>query len=603
MEDYDEDATGFGGGGEEEEVELTVPRGGPLYVENLTGPLTSVPLFQSSILQELQDLEGELASGSSQLCEEEDISVDELKILSEEDLVEMAIKEVLKEDECVPNPSSVAEEPSNERIAEDPETSEGKTCTKKSRKRMKDDEDPSEIPSVPEEPSYERRGDNPETSNVKHYITYSRKRRRILKDEEGALNALHLSEEPAKERTADDHQKSIIISLKGKEVKENNLAIKADEDAPNLLSIPEEPSNERADDPETSCPNICTRKSRKRKGMKANSHALERNDTEKKAFWSEIAKKVEYIKKIKEKQEEDKAAVTLHSFNHSLKSKGRASASLGTVERMKPLRSASSAVKVKLSSIQGCTPVHCPEVALSIEIYHNVRNWVKTQEFLVLGQQTLTEFRDKIYCLTDKVMERDGQHSRSGYFLIEDTFYNDMRDPSAIDYSEPIFDWLRKSRDDALKKWECILAGKMQKKKKAVVGDITGSKLPRFQAADMHKTQFCNLKFRLGAGYLYCHQGDCRHTVVIRDMRLLHPEDIQNRAAYPILLFQLKLHVQKCKVCRIYRATKMTVNDKWAPENPCYFCDNCYFLLHYTQDGSLQYQDFEVHDYHHDQPR
>lgn len=31
----------------------------------------------------------------------------------------------------------------------------------------------------------------------------------------------------------------------------------------------------RADDPETSCPNICTRKSRKRKGMKANSHALE----------------------------------------------------------------------------------------------------------------------------------------------------------------------------------------------------------------------------------------------------------------------------------------------------------------------------------------
>ena len=48
---------------------------------------------------------------------------------------------------------------------------------------------------------------------------------------------------------------------------------------------------------------------------------------------------------------------------------------------------------------------------------------------------------------------------------MQDTFYNDMRDPSAIDYSEPIFDWLRKSRDDALKKWECILAGKMQKKR------------------------------------------------------------------------------------------------------------------------------------------
>ncbi|KAM5580160.1 snRNA-activating protein complex subunit-like [Rosa sericea] len=601
MEDYVEDANGS-----EEVEELTVPRGGPLYVENLTGPLTSVGLFQSSVLQELQDLEVELASGCSQVCDEEDISVDELKIMSEEELVDVAIKEVLKDDECIPNPSPVSEEPSDEGIAEDPETSNGKICYTKSRKRkgMKDDEDPSELPSIPEEPPSERRGDNPETSNEKYYITYSRKRRRILKDDEGALNVLPISEKPAKERRPDDPHKSELRLCKGKEVKTNYLAIKDDEDAPNLLSIPEEPFNERkADDPDTSNHKICVRKSRKRKGMKANSHSLERNDTEKKAFWSQIAKKVEYIKKIKEKQDEDKAAVTLHSFNRSLKIKGRASASSGTAERMKPLRSASAAVKVKLSSIQGCIPVRHPEVSLSIEVYHNVRNWVKTQEFLVLGQQTLTELKDKIYCLTDKVMEKDGQPNHSGYFLIEDTFYNDLRDASAIDYSESIFDWLRNSRDDALKKWECILGGKMQKQKKAVVGDITGSKLPRFQAADMHKTQFCNLKFQLGAGYLYCHQGDCRHTVVIRDMRLLHPEDIQNRAAYPILLFQLKLHVQKCRVCRIYRATKMTVNDKWTPENPCYFCDNCYFLLHYTKDGSLQYQDFEVHDYHHDQPR
>lgn len=83
---------------------------------------------------------------------------------------------------------------------------------------------------------------------------------------------------------------------------------------------------------------------------------------------------------------------------------------------MKPLRSASSAVKVSLrvvycecfhavmfnllaltsqmvdniyaffpllfkqvksSSIQGYVPVHYPEVALSIEVYHNARKWVK----------------------------------------------------------------------------------------------------------------------------------------------------------------------------------------------------------------------------------
>lgn len=94
-------------------------------------------------------------------------------------------------------------------------------------------------------------------------------------------------------------------------------------------------------------------------------------------------------------------------------------------------------------------------------------------------------------------------------------------------------------------------------------------------------------------------QGDCKHTIVIRDMRLVHPEDVQNRAAYPIAIFQLKPRVQKCYVCKIYRATKVTVDDKWAQGNPCYFCDNCYYLLHY-KDGSLVYSDFSVYDYLHD---
>lgn len=94
-------------------------------------------------------------------------------------------------------------------------------------------------------------------------------------------------------------------------------------------------------------------------------------------------------------------------------------------------------------------------------------------------------------------------------------------------------------------------------------------------------------------------QGDCRHTIVIRDMRLIHTQDVQNRAAYPILLFQLKPHIRKCYVCKIFRATQVTIDDKWAQENPCYFCDNCYYLLHY-KDGCLLYDDFSVHEYRHD---
>ncbi|KAG0470831.1 hypothetical protein HPP92_017531 [Vanilla planifolia] len=49
----------------------------------------------------------------------------------------------------------------------------------------------------------------------------------------------------------------------------------------------------------------------------------------------------------------------------------------------------------------------------------------------------------------------------------------------------------------------------------------------------------------LGVGYLYCHQGNCKHIMVIRDMRLIHPEDPQNRAEYPLLTFQVRYRQRK----------------------------------------------------------
>ncbi|KAJ6365235.1 hypothetical protein OIU76_030078 [Salix suchowensis] len=208
--------------------------------------------------------------------------------------------------------------------------------------------------------------------------------------------------------------------------------------------------------------------------------------------------------------------------------------------------------------------------------------------------------RDKIYCLTDQMMQKPGQHDPSGYFLVEDVFCNDLRDTSAIDYSEPIIDWLRNKKADAFRKWECIISGDLQQKQKAVVGESTTPCLPQFRRREMQNTRFCDLRFCLGAGYLYCHQGGCKHTIVFRDMRLIHPDDLQNRIAYPIVSFQMKFRTQKCMVCKIYRAVKVTVDDKWAPDNPCYFCNDCYYLLHHSEDGSLLYSGFSAYDYVHD---
>ncbi|XP_059640334.1 snRNA-activating protein complex subunit isoform X2 [Cornus florida] len=464
---------------------VTIPRGGPIYVPDMVGPLTRVSDFEASVLQELENLWAEIRSDSLEVCDD-DILVDELKIITEEELANKAFEEAFKDGEVFGNPSQVSEE----------------NYTAGHHRRQ---------PPTP----------------LRRSLRLSRG---VTSKSRGPPTTGVLS----LRREDDERISSIEIACLEKSGREKNAS--ASYESSNTSPL-------RTGD------NGKVRENTQKKKRKRNrkNHSLEET----------YIAKVEQLARIKQKQDEDKAAARLHSFNGSCS--GIISSEKS--ERMTSLRSISSTTK--------------------------------TKEFLVLGRQPLSELRDKIYCLTDKVMKKAGQYDASGYFLIEDVFCNDLRDPSAIDYSEPIFDWLRNSKIEALEKWECIISGELQQEQKDLLGSVA---MPPFKKVDMHRTRFCDLKFRLGAGYLYCHQGDCRHVIVIRDMRLIHPEDVQNQAAYPIVTFQHKFSAHKCSVCRISRAEKVTLDDKWAPKNPCYFCNACYYLLHY-ENVSLLYDDFSVYDY------
>lgn len=119
------------------------------------------------------------------------------------------------------------------------------------------------------------------------------------------------------------------------------------------------------------------------------------------------------------------------------------------------LSSSPKSWQLKPSIIQGHVPMQYPEVLLSVEVHHNSRKsnkvqylcfqsiflglqslmlfllieikfvlkYLQVQEFLVLGRQMLTELRDKIYCITDHIMEKAGLYDPSGYFLIEVRFF------------------------------------------------------------------------------------------------------------------------------------------------------------------------------------
>ncbi|KAG8521316.1 snRNA-activating protein complex subunit 3 [Galemys pyrenaicus] len=180
------------------------------------------------------------------------------------------------------------------------------------------------------------------------------------------------------------------------------------------------------------------------------------------------------------------------------------------------------------------------ELILSVNIlypviFHKHKEHKPFQTMLVLGSQKLTELRDSICCVSD--LQIGGEFSntpdqapehiskdlyKSAFFYFEGTFYNDKRYPECRDLSRTIIEW-SESHDRGYGK---------------------------FQTANMEDFTFNDLYIKLGFPYLYCHQGDCEHVIIITDIRWV------------------------------------TNNDSFAPEDPCFFCDVCFRMLHYDSEGN-----------------
>lgn len=204
-------------------------------------------------------------------------------------------------------------------------------------------------------------------------------------------------------------------------------------------------------------------------------------------------------------------------------------------------------------------------------IFNKHREHKPYQTVLVLGSQKLTELRDSICCVSD--LQIGGEFSnapdqapehiskdlyKSAFFYFEGTFYNDKRYPECRDLSRTIIEW-SESHDRGYGK---------------------------FQTARMEDFTFNDLNIKLGFPYLYCHQGDCEHVVVITDIRLVHHDDCLDRTLYPLLTKKHWLWTRKCFVCKMYTARWVTNNDTFAPEDPCFFCDVCFRMLHYDSEGN-----------------
>ncbi|CAL1601141.1 unnamed protein product [Knipowitschia caucasica] len=225
------------------------------------------------------------------------------------------------------------------------------------------------------------------------------------------------------------------------------------------------------------------------------------------------------------------------------------------------------------------------EVLLTINVFYaavfekfKVRPYMT---FLMTGSHTLAELRDAICCVSDlqvcgefsnnpdtvpDFLSKD--HFKSAFFFFEGVFYNDMRFPECQDISITTIEWA-KSRN-----------------------------FPTFTQAKMEDTRFQDLEVKVGYPYLYCHQGDCEHLVIITDVRLMHRDDCLDRTTYPLLIHKDRIDTNKCAACHVYIGRWHTTNDQLAPSDPCLFCDKCFRMLHYDPQGNKlgQFQAFPYID-------
>ncbi|KAI8140834.1 snRNA-activating protein of 50kDa MW C terminal-domain-containing protein [Fennellomyces sp. T-0311] len=194
------------------------------------------------------------------------------------------------------------------------------------------------------------------------------------------------------------------------------------------------------------------------------------------------------------------------------------------------------------------------EVILKIAVYHHTVADRRVREFDILGSQKMTDLRDAIFCMKDFSLNRDRKGKNpdgellntvtkkmSGSFLfIEDVFYVDTRAEEAglgpePDYSKSIRDWVMEN------------------------GRYKQDNLANYTQQPMQNVAFEDLELRLNHPYLFLHQEDCQHVIMVRDIRMQCRKDLSKRSEYPCTTYNWQFMRYKCNMCAIYPAEYVTV--------------------------------------------
>lgn len=221
------------------------------------------------------------------------------------------------------------------------------------------------------------------------------------------------------------------------------------------------------------------------------------------------------------------------------------------------------------------------ELVLWVEVFHASREPSKTQSFLVLGSEFVTELMDLVVCTFDQRLQKVEKASKM--FFFNGFFCVDQRKATNLNYATEILHWIAQNPSA-----------------KAHYGT-------QFKIVRMETTRFRELPLQLDVAGVLMHQGECEHLVRVRDVRLRHEwdakedDDVVVAAAFPMRLpNSFSRTIRPCLICYQFSAKFLCYGDPLSTESPMFFCENCFQKAHYDATGNLINQEFQAFPYYQD---
>ncbi|KAJ3258081.1 small nuclear RNA activating complex, polypeptide 3 [Boothiomyces macroporosus] len=201
-------------------------------------------------------------------------------------------------------------------------------------------------------------------------------------------------------------------------------------------------------------------------------------------------------------------------------------------------------------------PIERKEYIESMELVLEISFYTDNQmvsKYKFLGSHTLGKLRETLLCMADYTV-LENETDLSEYILAESCVYTGQ--PSTV---------------TKMKEWE---------RKQIILGNEVS-----FEYKPMD-TKLLDMVLKFDAPYLLVHQGTCKHTFQVNQVRLLHPAmDPKYIQDYPKAIYQEKLVRPTCAACR-YGDPKFSVFNSRECYDGCMWCHQCFYRV-FVKGGSV----------------